>query len=73
MMPTDNETGASAETGKAPASYSPFRTLISILGFLVFFAVIGLTIGVMAAAPWMRVSHDCSVVCVFAKDIKDFF
>ncbi len=68
--PGGEDTGAGAD---APARYSPLRTLRSILGFAAFFLAIALGVALFATSPWMRVSPDCSFVCVFANDIKDFF
>ena len=73
MTGTEDDTGATDQAGETAARYTPFRTLLSIAGFLLFFAAIALSIALIATAPWMRVSPDCSVVCVFANDIKDFF
>ena len=72
----ENGTGAAADAAAAadaPARYAPGRTLLSMLGFLAFFLAIALGVALFATSPWMRVSPDCSVVCVFANDIKDFF
>ena len=73
MTGTEDDTGATDQAGETAARYTPFRTLLSIAGFLLFFAAVALSIALIATAPWMRVSPDCSVVCVFANDIKDFF
>ncbi len=69
----ENDTGAPADAADVPARYAPGRTLLSMLGFLAFFLAIAIGVALFATSPWMRVSPDCSVVCVFANDIKDFF
>ena len=52
---------------------SGLRTLRSVAVFLLFFAAIAFSIALFATSPWMRVSPDCSVACVFANDLKELF
>ena len=73
MTGSDDDTGTTDQAGETAARYAPFRTVVSIVGFLCFFAAVALSIALIATAPWMRVSPDCSVICVFANDIKDLF
>ena len=72
-MGTMKDSGRAGEAGVRQARYTPLRTLVSIAGFLLFFAAVALSVALIATAPWMRVSPDCSVVCVFANDIGDLF
>ena len=53
--------------------YSAFQTIRAILLFLLVAAVIAGAIGLMATAPWMRVSFDCSILCVIELDFREFF
>jgi hypothetical protein len=72
-MNSENDTDGGSGAGQARARQSPMRTLRSVVGFLVFFTLVAFTIAMISTAPWMRVSPDCSVVCVFLQDLKDFF
>ena len=72
-MASDDDEPTTGSGHDAPASYGAFDTLRAVIGFLVFFAVLSLGVVLMATAPWMRVSHDCSVFCVIATDIEEFF
>jgi len=45
----------------------------AIVGFLLVTAIVSGGIALMATAPWMRVSHDCSIFCVIARDLEGFF
>jgi hypothetical protein len=60
---------------KPPArrEYTAFETARSIAGLLIVAAVVCIGVALMAAAPWMRVSPDCSVFCVIEKDLAEYF
>lgn len=54
-------------------SYSAFQTVRSIVLFVLAAAVIAGLIGLLSTAPWMRVSHDCSIFCVIEQELREFF
>ncbi|MEM7254024.1 MAG: hypothetical protein AAF493_21605 [Pseudomonadota bacterium] len=49
------------------------KTLGVALTTLAAMLAIGVFLGLMIIAPWGRASHDCSMFCVMANDIRHYF
>ncbi len=54
-------------------TYSALQTIRSIVLFVLAAAAIAGLIGLLSTAPWMRVSHDCSIFCVIEQELREFF